>query len=104
MAGLMLAAAAQGRPVVVDGYISTAAALIAQLLAPASVDYMILSHLSAEGGHRLICDHLGKEPLLNLHLRLGEGTGAALAMPLVEAAAVVLTQIKTFEEASVSRG
>ena len=104
MAGLMLGAATQGRPVVVDGYISTAAALIAQLLAPASVDYMILSHLSAEGGHWLMCDHLGKEPLLNLHLRLGEGTGAALAMPLVEAAAAVLTQIKTFEEASVSRG
>jgi nicotinate-nucleotide--dimethylbenzimidazole phosphoribosyltransferase len=102
LAGLMLGAAAHRRPVIVDGYISTAAALIATTLAPAVSDYLILAHRSAEAGHVAMCEHLRKEPLLDLQLRLGEGTGAALAMPLVEAAARLLTEVHTFAEAGVA--
>jgi nicotinate-nucleotide--dimethylbenzimidazole phosphoribosyltransferase len=102
IAGLILGAAALQRPVVVDGFISTAGALIAQALAPASAAYMIAAHRSCEQGHRLALAHLGKRPLLDLDLRLGEGTGAALAMPLVEAAARLLTDVATFAEAAVS--
>jgi len=103
LAGLILAAAAQGKPVVVDGFISTAAALIAQSLCKRCADYMILAHRSAEAGHRAMCRRLGREPLLDLGMRLGEGTGAALAMPLLEAAARLLTDVATFEDAGVSR-
>ncbi|MCX7803721.1 MAG: nicotinate-nucleotide--dimethylbenzimidazole phosphoribosyltransferase [Planctomycetota bacterium] len=102
IAGLILGAAALRRPVIVDGFISSAGALIASLLAPASADYMIASHKSAERGHTMVLERLGKKPLLDLDMRLGEGTGAALAMPLVEAAARLLTDVSTFEEASVS--
>ncbi|MDP7449452.1 MAG: nicotinate-nucleotide--dimethylbenzimidazole phosphoribosyltransferase [Candidatus Latescibacteria bacterium] len=102
LAGLILGAAAHRRPVIIDGYISTAAALIATLLSPAAADYVILAHRSAESGHVAMCDHLGRQPLLDLDLRLGEGTGAALAMPLVEAAARLLTEVATFAEAAVS--
>ena len=86
----MLAAAALRKPVLVDGFISTAAALVAQALSPASAEYMIAAHRSVEPGHRAMHQPLGKEPLLDLQLGLGEGTGAALAMPLVEAAKRVL--------------
>ncbi len=103
IAGLILGAAAQRKPVVVDGFISTAGALIAHALAPAAADYMIAAHRSAETGHDVMQQHLGKEPLLDLGMRLGEGTGAALAMSLVEAAARILTEVATFEEASVSK-
>lgn len=102
IAGLILGAASLRRPVVVDGFISTAGALIAHALAPHTADYMIAAHRSAERGHGLMLDRLGKRPLLDLDLRLGEGTGAALAMPLVEAAARLLTEVRTFEEAAVS--
>jgi nicotinate-nucleotide--dimethylbenzimidazole phosphoribosyltransferase len=102
IAGLILGAAALKRPVVVDGFISTAAALLAAQLSPASAGYMIAAHRSCEQGHRLALAHLGKRPLLDLDLRLGEGTGAALAMPLVEAAARLLTDVATFGEAAVS--
>ncbi len=102
IAGLILGAAALCRPVIVDGFISSAGALIASLLAPSSADYMIASHRSAERGHVAVLERLGKKPLLDLEMRLGEGTGAALAMPLVEAAARLLTDVSTFEEASVS--
>jgi nicotinate-nucleotide--dimethylbenzimidazole phosphoribosyltransferase len=102
LAGLMLGAAAQRLPVLVDGYISTAAALIAVTLAPAVAHYIILAHSSAELGHQAMCERLGKQPLLDLGLRLGEGTGAALAMPLVEAAARLLTEVHTFGQAGVS--
>ncbi|MDD2706801.1 MAG: nicotinate-nucleotide--dimethylbenzimidazole phosphoribosyltransferase [Verrucomicrobiae bacterium] len=102
IAGLILGAAAQGKPVLVDGFISTAGALVAQRLSQASTDYMIAAHRSAERGHRIALVHLGKQPLLDLDLRLGEGTGAALAMNLVEAAARILTEVATFEEAAVS--
>jgi len=102
IAGVILGAAARGKPVVIDGFISTAAALIAQALSPAATDYIIAAHCSAETGHKVMLKHLGKEPLLDLGMRLGEGTGAALAMNLVEAAGRVLSDVATFGEASVS--
>jgi len=103
IAGLVLAAAANRKPVVVDGFISTAGAMIAHALAPQVSDYIIAAHRSVEAGHTFMQRHLGKEPLLDLGLRLGEGTGAALAMNLVEAAARILTDVATFAEASVSK-
>lgn len=103
IAGLILGAAAQKKPVVVDGFISTAGALIAASLAPAAKDYMIAAHRSVEQGHRAMQEFLGKWPLLDLNLRLGEGTGAALAFNLIEAAVRVLSEVATFEEASVSK-
>jgi nicotinate-nucleotide--dimethylbenzimidazole phosphoribosyltransferase len=103
IAGLILGAAAQRKPVIVDGFISTAGALIAYAIEPASAQYMIASHRSVEQGHQAALRCLGKEPLFDLNLRLGEGTGAALAMPVVDAAARVLTDVATFEEASVSK-
>jgi nicotinate-nucleotide--dimethylbenzimidazole phosphoribosyltransferase len=103
IAGLILGAAAMRKPVVVDGFICTAGALVAQALSPLSVEYMIAAHRSAERGHRIALEKLGKKPLLDMDLRLGEGTGAALAMNLVDAAARVLTEVATFEEASVSQ-
>jgi nicotinate-nucleotide--dimethylbenzimidazole phosphoribosyltransferase len=102
LAGLILGAAAQRKPVVIDGFISTAGALLARGLAPQSAAYMIAAHRSMEQGHRLALEQLGKQPLLDLDMRLGEGTGAALAMNLVEAAVRVLTEVATFEEAAVS--
>jgi len=102
IAGLILGAAAHRKPVVVDGFISTAGALIAHLLAPAITDYIIAAHRSVEQGHGVMQEHLGKKPLLELGLRLGEGTGGALAMHLVEAAARILTEVATFAEAQVS--
>ena len=103
IAGLILGAAFHRIPVVVDGFISSAGALLAKTLAPASVDYMIAGHQSLEHGHESMLKELGLKPLLNLNLRLGEGTGAALAMNLVEAAAQVMSKMLTFEEAGVTR-
>lgn len=103
IAGLILGAAARKKPVVVDGFISTAGALIAHALCPASAHYMIAAHRSVERGHRIALDFLGKTPLIDLDLRLGEGTGAALAMNFVEAAVRILTEVATFEEARVSQ-
>lgn len=102
IAGVILGAAAQRKPVVIDGFISTAGALIAQSLAPESIQFVIAAHRSMEPGHRLMQAQLGLDPLLDLNLRLGEGTGAALAMPIVEAAARVLTDVATFAEAAVA--
>jgi nicotinate-nucleotide--dimethylbenzimidazole phosphoribosyltransferase len=103
IAGLILGAAALKKPVVVDGFISTAGALIAHALCPTAAEYMIAAHRSVEQGHRIALDLLGKQPLIDLDLRLGEGTGAALAMNFIEAAVRVLTEVATFDEASVSR-
>ncbi len=103
MAGAMLAAAAHRRPVVVDGFISTAAAMIAVGLAPQLRPYLIASHRSQERGHGVMLEWLGLQPLLDLDLRLGEGTGAALGIFLVEAACKILCEMATFEEAGVSR-
>ena len=102
IAGVVLGAAAHRRPVVIDGFISGAGALIAAGLAPQVKDYLIAAHLSVELGHRLVLERLGLIPLLNLNLRLGEGTGAALGISLVEAAVKVLNEMATFADARVS--
>lgn len=102
IAGLVLGAASQRKPVIVDGFISTAGAMIAHLLNPRVSDYIVCAHRSAEIGHQAMTEHLGRVPLLDLGMRLGEGTGAALAMHLVEAAVRILTEVATFEEASVA--
>ncbi|MBI5789200.1 MAG: nicotinate-nucleotide--dimethylbenzimidazole phosphoribosyltransferase [Candidatus Schekmanbacteria bacterium] len=103
LAGVILAGAALRIPVVIDGFISGAAALIAAQLQPAVKDYLIAAHRSVEKGHTAILNHLGLSPLLDLNLRLGEGTGAVLAMSLVEAGVKVLTEMASFDEAAVSR-
>lgn len=102
IAGLILGAASRRKPVLVDGFISTAGAMVAVSLAPAAKDYIFAAHRSMELGHRIMHEHLGLLPLLDLNLRLGEGTGAALAMNIIEAAEHVLTRIATFAEAAVS--
>lgn len=102
IAGVCLAAAARRLPVVIDGFISTAGALVAASLAPDARDFMIAAHASSERGHRAMLSHLGLEPLLDLDLRLGEGTGAALAIPICQAACRVLDEMATFSEAGVS--
>ncbi len=104
IAGLILGAAYHKIPVLVDGFISSAGAILAQALAPASTDYMIAAHLSSELGHRPTLDRLGLRPLLDLDLHLGEGTGGVLAMKLVEAAAAVVGTMLSFDAAGVSRG
>ncbi len=102
IAGLILGAASLHKPVVIDGFISTAGALIAYGLCPLSAEYIVAAHKSVEKGHTAALTKLGKRPLLDLNLRLGEGTGAALAMNIVEAAVRVLTEVATFDEAGVS--
>ena len=102
MAGVMLAAAAHRIPVVIDGFISGAAALIAYELSPKIRDYLIASHLSVEAGHRAVLNYIGLKPLFNLNMRLGEGTGAALGISIVDASCKILREMATFEEAGVS--
>jgi len=102
IAGLILGAAANRVPVVIDGFISTAGALIAWSLKPEAGDYMFAAHNSVEIGHRAMLDRMGLEPILNLDLRLGEGTGAALAMTLIEAGLKIYKEMATFGEAGVS--
>jgi nicotinate-nucleotide--dimethylbenzimidazole phosphoribosyltransferase len=102
LAGAILAAAANRRPVVIDGFISTAAAMIAVSLAPETRSYLIAAHTSMERGHHVMMEWLKVRPLLDLQMRLGEGTGAALAMSLVEASCKILDQMATFEEAGVA--
>jgi nicotinate-nucleotide--dimethylbenzimidazole phosphoribosyltransferase len=100
--GLILGAARLRRVVVLDGFISCSAALVARRLAPASLDYVVYSHRSAERGHRMMLDFLGARPLLDLDMRLGEGTGAALGINLVQAAVKIYREMATFESAGVS--
>jgi len=102
LAGVMLGAAVRRIPVVIDGFISGAAALIATALAPQLKGYLLAAHLSAEVGHRVMLDHMGLKPLLNLEMRLGEGTGAALGIFLAETSARILAEMSTFAEAGVS--
>jgi nicotinate-nucleotide--dimethylbenzimidazole phosphoribosyltransferase len=102
IAGCILAAAGHGIPVALDGLISTAGALIADSLAPASRGYMFAGHVSEEPGHKNMLRHLGLTPLLDLGMRLGEGTGAALAMNLLDAAAALCSEVMTFDQAGVS--
>ncbi|MBI4667152.1 MAG: nicotinate-nucleotide--dimethylbenzimidazole phosphoribosyltransferase [Nitrospinae bacterium] len=103
IAGLILGAASMRKPVVIDGFISTAGALIAKAIKKESSDYMIAAHLSVEPGHRAMLEHLGAKAHLDLDMRLGEGSGAALAMCIVEAAQRVLTEMATFDSAGVSQ-
>ena len=102
LAGAMLASAAARVPIVLDGFISTAAALVAVRLCPAVKGYLIAAHRSAEKGHAIALDDLGLRPLFDLELRLGEGTGAALAFPLLEAACRTMHEMATFESAGVA--
>jgi nicotinate-nucleotide--dimethylbenzimidazole phosphoribosyltransferase len=102
MAGLMIGAAAARVPVLLDGLICTAAALVAAQIQPTVVEYLIAGHRSAEPGHTIALDYLGLKPLVELDLRLGEGTGALLALPLVEAAMRTLQEMATFDDAGVS--
>ncbi len=102
LVGVMLEAASQRKPVVIDGFISGAAAQVAAHIAPDVTNYIIASHRSHELGHGVALRRLGLRPLLELDLRLGEGTGAVLAIPLLEAAVVTLNHMATFDEAGVS--
>ncbi len=102
IAGLILGAAAKRIPVVVDGFISTAGALIAYCLEPKTKDYMFAAHNSVEIGHKVMLDKIGLKPILDLDLRLGEGTGAALAMLMIGAGAKIYTEMATFGDAGVS--
>lgn len=104
IAGLVLGCAANSIPVVIDGFISTAGALIASELHPNVRDYIFAAHESVEIGHSFMLERIGVEPILDLKFRLGEGTGAALAMTLIEAGVKVLTEMATFEQAGVSHG
>ncbi len=102
LAGVMLGAGALRIPVVIDGFISGAAALIAAGLAPNLKNFMIAGHMSVEPGHKVMLNHLGLKPLVNLGLRLGEGTGAALGIFLCETSTRILSEMATFAEAGVS--
>ncbi|KVM78858.1 nicotinate-nucleotide--dimethylbenzimidazole phosphoribosyltransferase [Burkholderia stagnalis] len=101
MTGAYLAAASERMTILVDGFIATSALLVAERLAPAVRDYCVFSHTSNEAGHRRMLEHFGAKPLLALDLRLGEGTGAALALPLVRAAAAFMSEMASFESAGV---
>lgn len=101
LAGVILGAAAKKRPILIDGFISSAAALVASRIAPLSLKYMIGSHCSAEQAHKLMLETVGLEPVLTMSMRLGEGTGAALTMPIVEAATKILTDMFTFADLGV---
>ena len=102
LTGVMLGAAAERIAVVLDGFIVTAAALVAVRLEPGVAPYLVAGHRSPEPGHRLGLDALGLEPLLDLGLRLGEGTGAALALPVLQASLALLAEMATFDEAGVT--
>ena len=102
LAGFLLGAAAARVPVLLDGAIAGSAALAAAVLCPTALEYTLAGHTSAEPGHALALDHLGLRPLLGLDLRLGEGTGALLALPLVAAAARALRDVATFDSAGVT--
>lgn len=101
IAGCVLAGAFHSRPVVIDGFISTAGALIAHILCPLITEYIFAGHRSEEAGHDLMLKYLGIEPILDLGMRLGEGTGGALAMGVMDASVHVFNEVLTFEEAGV---
>ncbi len=103
IAGVILGCAKNKIPVVIDGFISGVGALIAYKLNPLTKDYMLASHQSVEQGHKILLEYIGLKPLLNLNLRLGEGTGAALGINLVEVSCKILNEMATFEEADVSK-
>ena len=102
LCGLILGAARYRIPIVIDGFIASAAALVAIRMQPAVKDFCLFSHLSEESGHRLLFGALDEQPLLNLNLRLGEGSGAALAMGIIQSAVAVHNRMATFADAGVS--
>ncbi len=102
IAGCVLAGAYHQRPVVIDGFISTAGALIANALCPTVTDYLFAGHCSEESGHRFMLDYLKLDPILDLGMRLGEGTGGALSMSIMEGAVSIFKEVLTFEEAGVA--
>lgn len=102
LAGVILGAAAKRVPVLIDGFITTAAALAACKIQPRAREYVIASHLSGEQGHRLMLEYLQLSPVINLNMRLGEGTGAVLTMHLIEAATKIIHEMASFDEAGVS--
>lgn len=102
LAGVILGAAARRVPVLIDGFITTAAALVAYKLQPKAREFMIASHLSGEQGHRLLLEQLKLHPVIHMKMRLGEGTGAALTMHLVEASTKIMREMASFSEAEVS--
>ncbi|MHB8056813.1 MAG: nicotinate-nucleotide--dimethylbenzimidazole phosphoribosyltransferase [Desulfuromonadaceae bacterium] len=104
IAGLVLGCAANAIPVVIDGFISTAGALIASELHPNVRDYIFAAHESVEIGHSFMLERIGAEPILDLNFRLGEGTGAALAMGLIDAGVKIMKEMATFEQAGVAKG
>lgn len=103
LAGLILGAASLRKPVIVDGFISSAAAMVAQTLCRDVKTYIILGHAGAEPGHAAVCEWLGQKPLLELGLRLGEGSGAVMALPILDAASRILSEMATFTHAGVDR-
>ena len=103
IAGLIIGCVSHRIPVVVDGFISTAGAMIAIALNPTINEYLFYSHLSSEAGHKKMLERLGQEPILDLDMRLGEGTGAAIAMSVIEAAVKIMTEMATFESAGVDK-
>lgn len=103
IAGLIMGGAYRRVPVIVDGFISTAGAIIATAMNPVISEYIFYSHLSAERGHKRMLKHLGQEPILSLDMRLGEGTGGAIAMSIIEGAVKIMNEMATFEAACVDR-
>ncbi|NMC13962.1 MAG: nicotinate-nucleotide--dimethylbenzimidazole phosphoribosyltransferase, partial [Chloroflexi bacterium] len=103
LTGAILAAAAYRKPIVIDGFISTAAAMVAVVIAPVVREFLIASHISTETGHSIMLDWLGLNPLIDLGLRLGEGSGAVLCFPIIEAACKIIKEMATFDEAGVSK-
>lgn len=103
MTGAIIGAAAHQTPVLLDGFICTVSGMLAELLAPGAKNYMILSHDSVEQGHIVAAKSLGKKALVQLDLRLGEGTGAAIAYPIIQAANVMMKNMQTFQDAKVSQ-
>lgn len=103
LVGVILGAAAHRVPVVVDGFICSAAALVAAEICPLARDYLVAGHVSTEAGHPIVLQRLGLAPLLSLDLRLGEGSGAALALSLIDATVALLDEMATFSEAGVSQ-
>ncbi len=102
IAGCILAGAYHQHPVVIDGFISTAGALVAHAIAPQVTDYIFAGHRSEEPGHKIMLKHLGLRPILDLGMRLGEGTGGALAMGIMDGAVQIFKDMLTFEQAGVS--
>lgn len=98
----MLSAAANRIPILVDGFICTTAAIIAKAICPTANDYMITSHQSVETGHKIATQFLEREPILDLGFRLGEGSGAAIAFPILESATLMVKEMATFSSAGIS--